>query len=710
MQQLSVDVGLEDLLTEVSTLPSEWAFVACGGNKAPIGDNWQRIPLRSDDFHAAVKNGKFEKLSIQPKTGTRQAFKPPADWCKSIGVLCGEPSGGLLFFDHDGASCDQWIEEQTGQTIKEALPASAVVTSGRKGRYQIIYRVPAEYWDAIATTKKKTGMVGDDGKPEQVEFRWTGTQSIVLGMHPQTGKYRWIYHPSDKPIVEAPLWMIEVMLKEHETKVRPVVTPITGDGIVDLIQCCAPKTREALLGRFDKGRNDAGIAIANDLLGTAHHLENIGQPFFGNPESIFFDWCSSVGLDTDTPKGQPEALWRSANRRDKTPSLTSEMIDGCIRKQLREQKQTQPQSVSENSNGHKLSVDSISVDQSEQAQIEKMKSDLRIYEAERDPFRRVLLENELSKNHKIAGRKLENLIDALNPTPLSDFQFMDELCSEVYAQIETRAASSTIPGYKTGFYDLDAMAQGFQGGDLIILAARPSMGKTGLACNIARNLCEINNVPVVFFSLEMSKHQLHYRLLSAESEISAQRLKSGRVAEKEWTGIAKAIGSLSGLPIAIDDTSDITVSKIKTKINSLMEVDCVKDRGSIGAIFIDYLQLMNSDRDGENRTLELAKITRQLKGLARQLNVPIIALSQLSRSVEQRTDKRPMMSDLRDSGGIEQDADLILMLYREEYYKPETDRKGVAELIVSKNRNGPVGTVNLLFQPDFVKFKNYRTY
>lgn len=222
---------------------------------------------------------------------------------------------------------------------------------------------------------------------------------------------------------------------------------------------------------------------------------------------------------------------------------------------------------------------------------------------------------------------------------------------------------------------------------------------TSFVLNIARNIAAFHKLPIAVFSLEMSKEQLVYRLLSSESQVESGRLRSGRISQQEWEPLGHAISVLSQLGIHIDDTADISVSEMRSKVRRLQA-----EEGNLGLILIDYLQLMEGS--GDNRVQELSKITRSLKSLAREVNAPVIALSQLSRGVESRTNKRPMMSDLRESGSIEQDADLVMMLYREEYYNPDTPDRGIAEVIITKHRNGPVGTVKLLFEPQFTRFRN----
>ncbi|MEA5542477.1 replicative DNA helicase [Limnoraphis robusta Tam1] len=275
-----------------------------------------------------------------------------------------------------------------------------------------------------------------------------------------------------------------------------------------------------------------------------------------------------------------------------------------------------------------------------------------------------------------------------------------ETLINTFQDIEDRHEGVALPGLNCNFYDLDAMTGGFQRSDLIIVAGRPSMGKTALCTNISYSIAKIHKLPVAIFSLEMSKDQLVQRLLSSEAKIESNRLRSGRISQSEWEPLTVAIGTLSELPVFIDDTPNITVTEMRSKVRRLQ----AEQGGALGLVLIDYLQLMEGG--SENRVQELSRITRSLKGLARELNVPVIALSQLSRSVESRTNKRPMMSDLRESGSIEQDADLVIMLYRDDYYNPDSPDRGIAEVIITKHRNGPTGTIKLLFDPQFTKFRN----
>lgn len=272
---------------------------------------------------------------------------------------------------------------------------------------------------------------------------------------------------------------------------------------------------------------------------------------------------------------------------------------------------------------------------------------------------------------------------------------------QTFNELEKLHNQTALPGIETGFYDLDAMTGGLQRSDLIIIAGRPSMGKTAFGLGLVAHIAKSFNLPVAIFSLEMSKEQLSMRLLASEAEIESNRLRSGRFVQDDYSTISTAIGTLSNLPIYIDDSANVTVMQVRSQVRRLL----AEKKGDFGLVLIDYLQLMEG-AEKDNRVQELSKMTRSLKGLAREIKAPVIALSQLSRGVEARNNKRPMMSDLRESGSIEQDADLIMMLYRDEYYNPETIDKGVTELILTKHRNGPTGTVKLLFQAELTKFLN----
>lgn len=279
----------------------------------------------------------------------------------------------------------------------------------------------------------------------------------------------------------------------------------------------------------------------------------------------------------------------------------------------------------------------------------------------------------------------------------SGFRSIREVVRDSYERIETASQNKgRVTGVPSGYPDLDKMTAGFQRGDLIILAARPSVGKTAFALNVAQNVAVNAGETVAIFSLEMSASQLVQRMICAEGHIDASRIRTGWLEEDDWQKITMSIGTLSKVPIFIDDTPGISTADIRAKCRRL------KQEHGLGLIVIDYLQLIRGR--GGNREEEVSGISRALKGIARELNVPVIALSQLSRRVEQRQDKRPMMSDIRESGSIEQDADLVMFLYRDDYYDKQTENRNVVEVIIGKQRNGPTGTVELAFLKEYNKF------
>ena len=260
---------------------------------------------------------------------------------------------------------------------------------------------------------------------------------------------------------------------------------------------------------------------------------------------------------------------------------------------------------------------------------------------------------------------------------------------------------SPITGLPTGLTDFDALTAGLQGGDLIIVAGRPSMGKTSFAMNIAENAALEARRPVAIFSMEMSSTQLITRMISSYGDIDQTKLRTGRLDDEDWPRITRATEKLSEAPLYIDDTPSLSPGDVRARSRRLK-----REHKDLGLIVVDYLQLMQVPGSQENRATEISEISRALKALARELDVPVIALSQLNRALESRTDRRPVMSDLRESGAIEQDADLIVFIYREEVYNRDTTEKGVAEIIISKQRNGPLGTAKMAFQGQFTRFKN----
>lgn len=258
-----------------------------------------------------------------------------------------------------------------------------------------------------------------------------------------------------------------------------------------------------------------------------------------------------------------------------------------------------------------------------------------------------------------------------------------------------------VTGIATGFIDLDYRTAGMQPSDLILVAARPSMGKTAFVLNMAQYMAFNQNQTVAIFSLEMSKEQLVNRLFSMESRVDSQHLRTGKLSDTEWEKLIESAGMIGRSNLIIDDTPGISISELRSKCRKY------KLEHDLKIIIIDYLQLMSgSGRGSDSRQQEISDISRSLKALARELNVPVVALSQLSRAVEQRPDHRPMLSDLRESGAIEQDADVVMFIYRDDYYNKDTDKKGIAEIIIAKQRNGPIGTVELVWMPDYTKFAN----
>ncbi|MFD1675976.1 replicative DNA helicase [Alicyclobacillus fodiniaquatilis] len=283
-----------------------------------------------------------------------------------------------------------------------------------------------------------------------------------------------------------------------------------------------------------------------------------------------------------------------------------------------------------------------------------------------------------------------------------DFTHIADVLETAFERIEQLYASEgSITGVATGYSELDRMTSGFQKSDLIIVAARPSVGKTAFALNIAQNVAVRNALPVAIFSLEMSKDQLVQRMLCAEAYIDGHKLRTGSLDDDDWPKLSMGVSTLSNAPIYIDDSPGINISEMRSKLRRL------KLEHGLGFVVIDYLQLIHGRRSsGENRQQEISEISRSLKQLARELEVPIVALAQLSRSVEQRQDKRPMLSDIRESGSIEQDADVVAFLYRDDYYDPESERQNIIEIIIAKQRNGPTGKIDLVFLKNYNKFVN----
>jgi len=299
----------------------------------------------------------------------------------------------------------------------------------------------------------------------------------------------------------------------------------------------------------------------------------------------------------------------------------------------------------------------------------------------------------------------KNIFDIIEKRSSHEFVPIKEVLFNAFDRIEFLYKNKgKIVGVPTGFSELDNKTSGFNPSDLILIAARPSMGKTSFALNIALHAAVREKIPVAIFSLEMSKEQLVQRMLCSEAFVDFMKLRTGNLEEEDWERLARVLAPLSEAPIYIDDTPAISVSELRAKARKL------KIEKGLGLVMVDYLQLMQGNSNRENRQQEISEISRSLKALARELNVPVVALSQLSRAPESRSDHRPQLSDLRESGAIEQDADLVLFLYRDEYYHPDTDKKNIAEVIIAKQRNGPTGVIELAWLGQYTKFANIERY
>lgn len=330
--------------------------------------------------------------------------------------------------------------------------------------------------------------------------------------------------------------------------------------------------------------------------------------------------------------------------------------------------------------------------------------------AEKATLRKLIRLNEEIASNCYAGK--ENLEYILDDTEkrifeicqhrnTSDFVPIRDVVANAMHKIELASKTQgTVTGIPTGFIDLDYRTAGMQPSDLVLIAARPSMGKTAFVLNIAQYAAFKQNKAVAIFSLEMSKEQLVNRLFSLESKVSGQNIRTGNLSDSEWEKLAETAGIIGQSNLMIDDTPGITIAELRSKCRKFK-----LERG-LDIIIIDYLQLMSGGGRSESRQQEISEISRSLKAIARELHVPVLALSQLSRAVEQRPDHRPMLSDLRESGAIEQDADVVMFIYRDDYYNKETEKPGVAEIIIAKQRNGPIGTVELAWLADYTKFAN----
>ena len=331
--------------------------------------------------------------------------------------------------------------------------------------------------------------------------------------------------------------------------------------------------------------------------------------------------------------------------------------------------------------------------------------------AEKSVARRLIRLNEEIANTCYAGsEKLEDTLanaekrvfDLAQRGGGGEFVPIRQVVINVMKKIDAASrARGRVTGLETGFMDLDYKTSGLQPSDLILIAARPSMGKTAFVLNMAQYMAFRKDKSVAIFSLEMSKEQLVNRLFSLESKVDSQKIRTGSLEDEDWAKLIEGAGVIGNSRLIIDDTPGISISELRSKCRKF------KLEQGLDIIIIDYLQLMSgSGRGGDSRQQEISDISRALKGVARELNVPVVALSQLSRAVEKRDDKRPMLSDLRESGAIEQDADVVMFIYRDDYYNKDTENKNMAEIIIAKQRNGPIGTVNLVWMPEYTRFVN----
>ncbi|MFV0528289.1 MAG: replicative DNA helicase [Lachnospiraceae bacterium] len=330
--------------------------------------------------------------------------------------------------------------------------------------------------------------------------------------------------------------------------------------------------------------------------------------------------------------------------------------------------------------------------------------------SEKALLRRLIKINEEIANECYVGKESTN--DILESTEKKIFNLLQKRTSSEYVPIQKIVLNAieniekaskikgNVTGIASGFLDLDYKTSGFQPSDLILLAARPSMGKTALALNIASHMAIKSETTVGIFSLEMSKEQLVNRMLSMQSKVDSQALRTGNLRDEQWGQLVEGANIIGRTNLIIDDTPGISVSELRSKCRKY------KLEHNLGIIFIDYLQLMSGNGKTDSRQQEISDISRSLKSLARELSIPVVALSQLSRAVESRTDHRPMLSDLRESGAIEQDADVVMFIYRDDYYNKDSEKKDIAEVIIAKQRNGPIGTVELVWLPNYTQFAN----
>jgi len=602
-----------------------------------------------------------------------------------------------LFYEHD--DIEKHISQALWQSLGLPEPTVQVDTGGKSIHtyWALTEPLPPQEWRRLQSQLLDFANADRSLKNPSRVMRLAGCQ------HAGTGVYARIVGGTGKSVDVS---LIKAVMPSEEQGIIPQMARqltwtefdstfrLPCDESIPLDVCLSRDSRELLQSGARSNRNDNGAKLARDLIGTAQHLQGIGQRIDGDPYSLFLDYCQRCQQGDGWNQGEWDSVWRSAEANRPGPSVSPDKLENCIKAWV--WKQQRPVATATQSTST-APTEAHAFDEGASS----LKDLVEQYQATDDPFNRAVIRGKAFTQFRVGDQAFTSLLNAadgkqqVKPLSVSDFS------QAYFDEIEARAYGRVPPGLPCGLLALDAMTQGFQRSDLIVCAARPSMGKSALCCQIAANIAEYHDLPVIIYSLEMSKTQLLNRFWASESGIDGNRLRAGRVSDHEWPRLATAVNKITETPLFIDDTPILSVEDVERTAK-----DIKASEGDIGMIVIDYLQLMASDDD--NRVYGLAKITRSLKTLARELQVPILILSQLSRAVEQRQNKRPMMSDLRDSGGIEQDCDLVMMLYREEYYDPDTPDRGIAELNIVKHRNGPTGTVKFLFEPSLTKFKNIR--
>lgn len=613
--------------------------------------------------------------------------------------------GRVLFYEHD----DVDKEYSKGLWATLGLPEPTVqIDSGNKS-IQTFWTLT----EPVTTAEFRQLQIGliNIAKADPVNKNPSRVMRLAGVPNSKTGNYALIVGGNGKPVSVDDIKAVLPEAKSDGDKVsytefsRNFSFPI--EDAVPLRECLSRTNRQKLNDGSEDYRNKGAFNLACDLIAIADFLDHEGQRYSEDPYELFIEFCEKCPPGDGWNQQEWDVTWKSAEKKPRQPART---LDGVITKIKEWAWKNCPHrdilnisgAIKEFSNSHeKVAIDPIPEDATDE---EKLIISISNYVKLRDsgnnfqfiPFKQKLLSGDFT-GYRLNISDVEILARDLERQQISDLTVLSDFLGDVYAETELRSKSDEIPGFSCGFKELDDITHGWQRSDLIIIAARPGIGKSTLVLNIARNVAAISKQPVGFYSLEMSKIQLGYKLLSHESRIDSRRLRLGNIQEHEWERLEHSIVRLSEIPLYIDDTPYISISELISKTKRLH-----KEKG-LSALVIDYLQLMV---EGDNPNLEIGKITKKLKGLARELNIPIFLLSQLNRGVESRSNKRPANSDLRDSGNIEQDADVILMIYRDDYYDSGSPEKGIAELLFTKHRNGPTGMIKLQTQLETSTFKD----